>query len=109
MKKLSISMIHEAFKVVQQHIIKTPVEHSAILSELLGAPVYLKLEPFRLPARSNRAAPFIGCHAFSEIEKKERSDHLLCRQPWKSRGTGGGKVGNGCHYLCTQQHRPGKI
>lgn len=44
MNALSLSLIQDAANFLRPHIRKTPLEWSPKLSEILGAPVYLKLE-----------------------------------------------------------------
>lgn len=44
MDTLSIKMIQDALRVIQKDIRRTPLEYSSKLSQLMGIPVYLKLE-----------------------------------------------------------------
>jgi threonine dehydratase len=41
---LNTHWIEQAAKELQPHLIRTPIEYSSVLSQLLGVPIYLKLE-----------------------------------------------------------------
>jgi threonine dehydratase len=71
MKSLSIKSIQDASHFLERRIRKTPLEHSAPLSKLLGAPTYLKLEFLQLTGSFKIRGAYIELSQLSYDNKKK--------------------------------------
>jgi len=70
MKPLTLDLIEDAEKFLEGKIRKTPLEYSSVLSEMLGGPVFLKLENLQTTGSFKIRGAWFRLSKLSDDEKK---------------------------------------
>ncbi len=65
-----MGLISKAVHSLESHVLKTPTEHSPFLSEMVGAPVYLKLESLQVTGSFKIRGALFHLLTLSEAEKE---------------------------------------
>ena len=74
MDTLSIEMIQDAASIVQGNIRKTPIEYSSKLSQIMGVPVYLKLEFLQITGSFKLRG---ALYKLSKLSQKEKNSGVI--------------------------------
>lgn len=71
MRKLSLSLIKQATKTLHQWFLRTPIEYSKPLSDLLGVPIIFKCEYLQPSGSFKLRGAYFSLSQLSSIQKKQ--------------------------------------
>ncbi len=86
MHQLNLPLIQKAAAFLKGKILRTPVEFSPVLSDLLKVPVYLKLEFLQLTGSFKSRGALFYLSTLHKDELKTGSRRMLRGESWAWRG-----------------------